>query len=219
MALNEAVISSALMSPENINNLNIKRTPIISYGIVKSVLEEGIVQVALSVYPVKNAPKVINCIYANLASTNFAVRVKPSVNDKVIVLFMQYFDSSMFDVSKNEPICNPDSASYSYNTGIAIPVNQFQSNTFKNYFDASDGNLTLSFNNGNSVTLNGDGIKVKDKNNNEVTMSSSGIVVKDKNDNKIEMTSSGMTLEDKNGCKVEMTSTGTLINGKLRIAN
>lgn len=217
MAINEAIISSVLMSSENTKNLAIKRTPIISYGIIKTVLEEGIVQVALSVYPVKNAPKIINCIYANLASSNFAVRTKPTVNDKVIVLFTQYFDSSMFDTSKTEPIYNPDSASYSYNTGIAFPVNQFNSSVFKNYFDASDGNVTIHLDSGNTITMDSNGITVTDKNNNTITMSDSGMTIKDKNDNSITMSSSGTVIEDTNGCKIEMTATSTLINGKLRI--
>lgn len=218
MALNDAIISSVLMSPENTKNLTVKRTPIICYGIIKSVLEEGIVQVALSVYPVKNAPKVINCIYANLASANFAVRMKPTVNDKVIVLFTQYFDSTMFNTGKNEPIYNPNSASYSYNNGIALPVNQFNSDTFKNYFDASDGNITIHLDSGNTITMDSNGITVTDKNNNTITMSDSGMTIKDKNDNKITMTSDGMVIEDKNGCKIETTLTGTVINGKLRVA-
>lgn len=199
----DAVLNSLLMSEENVRNVGIKRTPIISYGIIKKVLGEGIVQVVLSVYPVENEPKVVNCIYTNLASASFSLYVKPNVDDKVLVLFPQYFSNEMFDTAKNEPIYNKNSASYAYSSGIALPLNQFKESVFKNSLSVSDGNISLK------LTYDGK--------NNTLSVDSEGINIVDVNGNKIEMTSSGMTLEDKNGCKIEMSSNGTLINGKLKV--
>lgn len=198
-----AVLQSLLFSEDNVRNIGIKRTPIVGYGIIKKVLGEGIVQVVLSVYPTENEPKAINCVYANLASSSFALYLKPNVDDKVLVLFTQYFASEMFDVAKKEPLHKENSASYSYNTGIAIPINQFKESSFDNSLSITDGAVDLK-------------LKYDDKTN-TLTIDSNGISIADVNGNKIDMTSDGMTLEDINGCKIEMTSNGTLINGKLKV--
>ena len=66
--------------------------------------------------------------------------------------------------------------------------------------------------NGNTVTMDSDGIVITDANDNTVTMTKDGIVVTDANSNEIKLESSGITLKT-SGTQVVLGSSGVNIGG------
>lgn len=245
-----ADVPKVRMEETNITLLNavqyiLGRTPIVSFGIIKGVTG-NLVKVALSVYTDKNRPQIINCVYCNLASSNFAFNFVPKVNDKVLVLFTQCFSPSMFDTDKTEPEYKENANGYNYLSGIALSVNQFDTDRYTKYLETSEDGFTLKTETA-EIVLDKDGklkcnlsydsnaekyrtqivadneqINVSTDNtqnkiNSIVLKKGTGISIQDDNGNKMSMTSSGITIEDKNSKKIEMSSSGTVINGKLKV--
>lgn len=128
---------------------------IIEYGIIKKIPAEGIVTVEMSVAESKEDIIVTNCVYANLASSSFSMNMKPNVDDKVLVLFPRKFVGGMFKAENNEPLISECSNGYTIMGGIAIPLNQYQEATHKNFVDISDGCITLklAYSEGDSKNL------------------------------------------------------------------
>lgn len=73
--------------------------------------------------------------------------------------------------------------------------------------------ITIKDINQNTTELGPTGITITDVNQNKVEMGSSGITITDVNQNKVEMGSSGITMGDAAGNKVEVTSSGVTIKG------
>lgn len=121
----------------------IGNTFIVEYGIVKAIPNEGVVTVEMSVAEKASEIIVTDCVLASLASSSFSVRIKPNIDDKVIVLFPRKFNNDMFQQDENEPIIKDASTGYNVLSGIAILLNQYQETTHKNFLDISDGKLTL----------------------------------------------------------------------------
>ena len=121
----------------------INNTFIIEYGIIKAVPAEGIVTVEMSVAEQAKDIIITDCVLASFASSSVTVRIKPNVDDKVIVLFPRKFHADMFQKDKNEPIISEATTGYNVLGGIAILLNQYQEATHKNYVDVSDGCITL----------------------------------------------------------------------------
>lgn len=98
----------------------INNTFIVEYGIIKKIPAEGVVTVEMSVSEKADDIVITDCILASFASSSVTVRIKPNIDDKVIVLFPRKFHSDMFQKDKNEPIIAEATTGYNVLTGIAI---------------------------------------------------------------------------------------------------
>lgn len=224
----------------------INNTFIVEYGIIKNIPAEGVVTVEMSVAEKANDIVITDCVLASFASSSVTVRIKPNIDDKVMVLFPRKFHSDMFQKDKNEPIIAEATTGYNVLTGIAILLNQYQEATHKNFIDISDGNLTmkLAYDKDNeknlvNLTTDKDGniqlvnpkitLKLNADSSYEINNGKSKVVVDsdgylsytntDSMDNKskIVFDSNGVTIQDKNGCKITSSKTSIKINNKLEI--
>ena len=159
----------------------IGNTFIVEYGIVKAVPATGIVSVEMSVAESKEDVIITDCVLANIASSSVAVNIKPNVGDKVLVLFPRKYHNDMFNVQKDETIIYKQGTGYSILSGIALLVNQFNADSFKNSLDVSDGKLTLK------LAYNKD----EDKNLFTVISDENGAVTLQSNDNSVSIDKDG----------------------------
>lgn len=207
----------------------INNTFIVEYGIIKNIPAEGVVTVEMSVAEKANDIVITDCVLASFASSSVTVRIKPNIDDKVMVLFPRKFHSNMFQKDKNEPIIAEATTGYNVLTGIAILLNQYQKATHKNFIDISDGNLTmkLGYNededkNMVSVTTDKDGSYEINNGKSKVVVDSDGYLSytntdSEDNKSKIVFDSNGVTIQDKNGCTITSSKTSIKINNKLEI--
>lgn len=207
----------------------INNTFIVEYGIIKKIPAEGVVTVEMSVAEKANDIVITDCVLASFASSSVTVRIKPNIDDKVMVLFPRKFHSNMFQKGKNEPIIAEATTGYNVLTGIAILLNQYQEATHKNFIDISDGNLTmkLGYNededkNMVSVTTDKDGSYEINNGKSKVVVDSDGYLSytntdSEDNKSKIVFDSNGVTIQDKNGCTITSSKTSIKINNKLEI--
>ena len=166
------VLSGLGLSDADATHRRIGATYIVDYGIIKDIPTDGIVTVEMSASKDKQSITVTNCILASFASSSFTVKIKPNIDDKVIVLFPKNYSSRMFDKEVNETIISQATEGYCLLGGIAILLNQFQ-DFHKNYIDFSDGcaDIKLAYSkdedkNFISLNTNKDGeitLTVKDK--------------------------------------------------------
>lgn len=141
--MSDAVLKNIGSSEANRLQAFMSSMYIIEYGIIKKIPAEGIVTVEMSVADKAENIIITNCVYANLASSSFSMNMKPNIDDKVLVLFPRKFMGAMFKAENNEPLISECSNGYTVMGGIAIPLNQYQEVTHKNFIDLSDGSLTL----------------------------------------------------------------------------
>ena len=132
------VLSGLGLSDADATHRRIGATYIVDYGIIKDIPTDGIVTVEMSASKDKQSITITNCILASFASSSFTVKIKPNIDDKVIVLFPKNYSSRMFDKEVNETIISQATEGYCLLGGIAILLNQFQ-DFHKNYIDFSDG--------------------------------------------------------------------------------
>ena len=166
------VLGGLGLSDADATHRRIGATYIVDYGIIKDIPTDGIVTVEMSASKDKQSITITNCILASFASSSFTVKIKPNIDDKVIVLFPKNYSSRMFDKEVNETIISQATEGYCLLGGIAILLNQFQ-DFHKNYIDFSDGcaDIKLAYsedddNNFISLNTNKDGeitLTVKDK--------------------------------------------------------
>lgn len=166
------VLSGLGLSDADATHRRIGATYIVDYGIIKDIPTDGIVTVEMSASKDKQSITVTNCILASFASSSFTVKIKPNIDDKVIVLFPKNYSSRMFDKEVNETIISQATEGYCLLGGIAILLNQFQ-DFHKNYIDFSDGcaDIKLAYSKDDdknfiSLNTNKDGeitLTVKDK--------------------------------------------------------
>ena len=166
------VLGGLGLSEADATHRRIGATYIVDYGIIKDIPTDGIVTVEMSASKDKQSITVTNCILASFASSSFTVKIKPNIDDKVIVLFPKNYSSRMFDKEVNETIISQATEGYCLLGGIAILLNQFQ-DFHKNYIDFSDGcaDIKLAYSENDdknfiSLNTNKDGeitLTVKDK--------------------------------------------------------
>ena len=166
------VLGGLGLSDADATHRRIGATYIVDYGIVKDIPTDGIVTVEMSASKDKQSITITNCILASFASSSFTVKIKPNIDDKVIVLFPKNYSSRMFDKEVNETIISQATEGYCLLGGIAILLNQFQ-DFHKNYIDFSDGcaDIKLAYSEDDdknfiSLNTNKDGeimLTVKDK--------------------------------------------------------
>ena len=166
------VLGGLGLSDADATHRRIGATYIVDYGIIKDIPTDGIVTVEMSASKDKQSITVTNCVLASFASSSFTVKIKPNIDDKVIVLFPKNYSSRMFDKEVNETIISQATEGYCLLGGIAILLNQFQ-DFHKNYIDFSDGcvDIKLAYSEDDdknfiSLNTNKDGeitLTVKDK--------------------------------------------------------
>ena len=166
------VLGGLGLSDADAAHRRIGATYIVDYGIIKDIPTDGIVTVEMSASKDKQSITITNCILASFASSSFTVKIKPNIDDKVIVLFPKNYSSRMFDKEVNETIISQATEGYCLLGGIAILLNQFQ-DFHKNYIDFSDGcaDIKLAYSEDDdknfiSLNTNKDGeitLTVKDK--------------------------------------------------------
>lgn len=141
--MNDTILKNIGKSRADMLHAFIGTTFILEYGIVKNIPAKGIVTVEMSVADSADDIIITNCVYANLAGSSFSLNIKPNIDDKVMVFFPRKFLGAMFKKESNEALVSECGNGYSLMGGIAVPMNQYQETTHKNYIDLSDGNLTL----------------------------------------------------------------------------
>ena len=128
----------------------IRRSCIVDFGIVTEVPEdtEGIVTVAVAVSNTPQDIQLMTCVLANIASSEITVKIKPTVGDKVLVVYPRLYDEDMFtvpdaDIEKTKIIVNEQARGYNMTAGIAFLFNQYKEASHHNIIDFSDGNLSV----------------------------------------------------------------------------
>lgn len=121
----------------------IGNTCIVEYGIIKAIPSTGIVTVEMSVAEKAEDIVITNCVLANFAGSSVTVNVTPKIDDKVLVLFPRKYAGDMFKTENNEPIISEGTSGYKVMGGIALLVNQYQTESHKNSIDFTDGTLTI----------------------------------------------------------------------------
>lgn len=151
----------------------IKKTAIIDYGVILEVISEGVVRVGLSVANSAGGVQMITCTLLSFCSDSFAIKVKPEVNDKVLVFYPRLFNADMFDKDRKEVIIDSEANGYNSLCGLAILYNQYRAD-YKNVITLNNGGLTIDntealieVKNDGNVSINAKGGKISLKNNSE----------------------------------------------------
>ena len=217
------VLGGLGLSDADATHRRIGATYIVDYGIIKDIPTDGIVTVEMSASKDKQSITITNCILASFASSSFTVKIKPNIDDKVIVLFPKNYSSRMFDKEVNETIISQATEGYCLLGGIAILLNQFQ-DFHKNYIDFSDGcaDIKLAYSEDDdknfiSLNTNKDGeitLTVKDKFSQKIdkdgalNITSNNTSIKINKDDKITVNNGKATVTiDKNG-NVKIATSG-----------
>ena len=228
------VLSGLGLSDADATHRRIGATYIVDYGIIKDIPTDGIVTVEMSASKDKQSITITNCILASFASSSFTVKIKPNIDDKVIVLFPKNYSSRMFDKEVNETIISQATEGYCLLGGIAILLNQFQ-DFHKNYIDFSDGcaDIKLAYSEDDdknfiSLNTNKDGeitLTVKDKFSQKIdkdgalNITSNNTSIKINKDNEITVNNGKATVTiDKNGnVKIDTSGKYTIKNSSTNL--
>lgn len=125
----------------------INRTLIVEWGTIKDIPGDGVVEVLLSVTDRPENTTVLTCVLVSPCAKGFALNVKPSVGDKVIVFSPRKYDSNMFSVSEDtEAIVSPELFGYNKVSCIAMLCNQFNDNYHERYITVDEGNVSAKLN-------------------------------------------------------------------------
>ena len=228
------VLGGLGLSDADATHRRIGATYIVDYGIIKDIPTDGIVTVEMSASKDKQSITVTNCVLASFASSSFTVKIKPNIDDKVIVLFPKNYSSRMFDKEVNETIISQATEGYCLLGGIAILLNQFQ-DFHKNYIDFSDGcaDIKLAYSKNDdknfiSLNTNKDGeitLTVKDKFSQKIdkdgalNITSNNTSIEINKDNEITVNNGKATVTiDKNGnVKIDTSGKYTIKNSSTNL--
>ena len=221
------VLGGLGLSDADAAHRRIGATYIVDYGIIKDIPTDGIVTVEMSASKDKQSITVTNCILASFASSSFTVKIKPNIDDKVIVLFPKNYSSRMFDKEVNETIISQATEGYCLLGGIAILLNQFQ-DFHKNYIDFSDGcaDIKLAYSEDDdknfiSLNTNKDGeitLTVKDKFSQKINKDGEiTLTVKDKFSQKIDKDGALNITSNNTSIKINKDNEITVNNGKATV--
>ena len=203
------VLGGLGLSEADATHRRIGATYIVDYGIIKDIPTDGIVTVEMSASKDKQSITVTNCVLASFASSSFTVKIKPNIDDKVIVLFPKNYSSRMFDKEVNETIISQATEGYCLLGGIAILVNQFQ-DFHKNYIDFSDGcaDIKLAYSEDDDKNL----ISLNTNKDGEITLT-----VKDKFSQKIDKDGALNITSNKTKIGINKDNEITVNNGKATV--
>ena len=129
----------------------IKHSCIIDYGIIQNIVADGVVDVSVAVSHTEQDMVCMTCVLANIASTGFTLNVKPSIGDRVLIVYPRIYDDKMFtvpdsDTDKKKLIVNYGASGYNLMSGIAILMNQYKKASHKNVITLDKGNVTAKLN-------------------------------------------------------------------------
>ena len=203
------VLGGLGLSDADATHRRIGATYIVDYGIVKDIPTDGIVTVEMSASKDKQSITITNCILASFASSSFTVKIKPNIDDKVIVLFPKNYSSRMFDKEVNETIISQATEGYCLLGGIAILLNQFQ-DFHKNYIDFSDGcaDIKLAYSEDDDKNF----ISLNTNKDGEITLT-----VKDKFSQKIDKDGALNITSNNTSIKINKDDEITVNNGKATV--
>ena len=203
------VLGGLGLSDADATHRRIGATYIVDYGIIKDIPTDGIVTVEMSASKDKQSITITNCILASFASSSFTVKIKPNIDDKVIVLFPKNYSSRMFDKEVNETIISQATEGYCLLGGIAILLNQFQ-DFHKNYIDFSDGcaDIKLAY----SEDADKNFISLNTNKDGEITLT-----VKDKFSQKIDKDGALNITSNNTSIKINKDDEITVKNGKATV--
>lgn len=205
------VLSGLGLSDADATHRRIGATYIVDYGIIKDIPTDGIVTVEMSASKDKQSITVTNCILASFASSSFTVKIKPNIDDKVIVLFPKNYSSRMFDKEVNETIISQATEGYCLLGGIAILLNQFQ-DFHKNYIDFSDGcvDIKLAYSEDDDKNF----ISLNTNKDGEITLT---LTAKDKFSQKIDKDGALNITSNNTSIKINKDDEITVNNGKATV--
>ena len=203
------VLGGLGLSEADATHRRIGATYIVDYGIIKDIPTDGIVTVEMSASKDKQSITITNCILASFASSSFTVKIKPNIDDKVIVLFPKNYSSRMFDKEVNETIISQATEGYCLLGGIAILLNQFQ-DFHKNYIDFSDGcaDIKLAYSEDDDKNF----ISLNTNKDGEITLT-----VKDKFSQKIDKDGALNITSNNTSIKINKDDEITVNNGKATV--
>lgn len=129
----------------------IKHSCIIDYGIIQNIVADGVVDVSVAVSKTEQDMLCMTCVLANIAGAGFTLNVKPSVGDRVLVVYPRIYDDKMFtvpdsDTDKKKLIVNFNAKGYNLMSGIAILINQYKKASHKNVVTVDNGNISAKLN-------------------------------------------------------------------------
>lgn len=156
----------------------VKRSCIIDYGIVQSVVADGVVEVSVAVAKTEQDMLCMTCVLANIASSSLTLNVVPHVGDRVLVVYPRIYDDRMFavpDDKKQDITINANAKGYNLMSGIAILINQYKEASHKNLITVEDGNINAKLNKV-ELTTTADGDIVVDNGKATITVDKNGNV-------------------------------------------
>lgn len=121
----------------------IGRSCLIEFGVIKKIIADGVVQVAVSVAKDASDTRILPCVLVSSCSTSFAINFVPKVNDKVLVFFPRRFNADMFSTNKNDIITDANGEGFTPFTGLAVLYNQFRGD-YKNTLTVDNGDITVA---------------------------------------------------------------------------
>ena len=147
----------------------IGRTCLIEFGIIKQVIADGVVKVAVSVAKESSDVRILTCVLVSPCSTSFAINFVPKENDKVLVFFPRRFNADMFSTNQNDIIIDENGEGFTPFTGLAVLYNQFRSD-YKNTLTVNNaGDIAITTDNA-SVHIDKDGNVTVDAKKGKITL-------------------------------------------------
>ena len=161
----------------------IKHSCIIDYGIIQNIVADGVVDVSVAVSRTEQDMLCMTCVLANIAGAGFTLNVKPSVGDRVLVVYPRIYDDKMFtvpdsDTEKKKLIVNFNAKGYNLMSGIAILINQYKKASHKNVVTVDNGNISAKLNKV-EITTDSDGAITVDNGKATVNIDKNGNVTVD----------------------------------------
>ena len=227
------ILKSMGLDDSNVLRKVISDSFFIDMGIIKEIKEDNeIVTVEMSSASSTADITIVDCVLVCPSSKSISVNIRPTVNDKVIVLFPRRFASEMFNLEKQEPVVSEGVSSYSCMGGIAFLFNQFQEG-YKNYisFDNGKVDIKLAYDKDNdknllSIVTDENGAVTLTNDKATVALDNNGYLAYERKENntvksKLVFTSSGFSMQDENNCTIESskeeTESKVVINGHLTV--
>lgn len=204
----------------------IKQSCIIDFGIVQNIVADGVVDVSVAVSKTAQDMVCMTCVLANIASSNFTLKVVPKKGDRVLVVYPRIFSDTMFNIEGDETkdtkiVVDKDAKGYNLASGIAVLLNQYKSNahesvlTFDEDITFSRGNTQLVLNKDDETTFTQNDVQITINKDSEISVTNGKAdITVDKDGN--------VTIDSKNGkisLKNSMTSLYTILDGMLNILN
>lgn len=180
----------------------LRRSCIVDYGIIQNIKSGGVVDVSVAVSETPQDMLCMTCVLANVASSALAVKIKPVVGDRVLILYPRIYDDSMFSMAESEDdrkkiIVNENAKSYSLCGGIAILINQCKT-FYKNVITAEAGKIDIALAYDTDEEENKFTLSVNEKG--EFTLHSNDVSVSADEDGAITVTAPNASISiDKNG--------------------